>query len=1492
MITTYSNLRDQDRSDHFCPVFLYRFILFVFTLLMFIVGGVRTAWADGASRVYIITDENGDAVTLDQIQNKQIRFTFETNGHDEGPDPEDSGYDFHSYYTAYNEPWASANGVKFKRPLIGTAQLNDTITFGASGNNVLWLHDHYPTPPYRTAEMDKLCRQAKAYLQSHGGSSRDISSIDEYLALTDFTKRWYGGRNLAAALQKALVCLCTVDQFGVNSHQSEIYNVNCWVNGVSKSVSTQCIVNNMWDNWVYIVKATGINHTHSDKDNDGACDECGKVYRSRHTLTINGKLNGSDSGNTGSYGTFNLKIDGRNLISNQTSWSGYIADGTSYTITPSAKSGYRYMGANSGGTSLPASRGTISDTMPASDRTVRLSFDSIYTIVFNGNNANGGSTSSMNNLAYSDSKALSQNGFYRYGYSFSGWIGNANGSGSSYSNKQTVSKLSATPNGKVTLYAKWTPVTYKVYYTLFGSNATLARTYNIESPTFTLHTPSYEGYTFKGWVGGIDMSDREVHGKTYDNPTANVSIEKGSYGDHFFRAIFAKNHQYDEDKNVVDEVYVASSKPKETYYGTNAYRITYELNGGSISGEKSFYTADDVKSGSYTPPIPTRTGCTFLGWTPASIPQNHTGNVTFTASWKANNLGTISYELNGGSITGQKTSYTADDYGYIPPVPTRANYSFTGWNPSSIPYDSTGNISFTASWSANKVGTISYNLNGGTITSQKTEYTVEDYGYTPPIPKKDGYTFTGWSPEGIADGSKGNVMFTANWKPNILTIQYHTNGADKLSDLNTTFDPATDIVFASSVNKYDGIYDASAVGGNSQNGLKDAGWLKKTGYHLINGNNWRVSSNGTIVDAETSFNGFTGADIAKFLGVLDTFKYGDVTVDLVPEWSANIYTVKYDKNAPSGTTVSGTTSDSTHTYNTDKTLTANGYSINNYKFLSWNTKKDGSGTSYTDGATVKNLTTENNGTVTLYAQWKQDIFGNIKFDLNGGTGDVSNERTSYTAENYGYKPSVIPVRKGYTFTGWNPASIANGANGDITFTAIWKANTYTIKYEAALIYFGSQHMEDTICTYDQPIQLRKNIFTDANATFLGWSTKSDWDSTQSVEYTDCATVQNLTDEDKGIVTLYVVWKKNTSGSGSGSSGSSSISILLDSLQLRKKLDKIANDKTTITSIQHSMSAPSDSLKNNDHKISEEWSSIPTYCWKEGTTLKWWSEAKTVKAQNLDILFYEWTNLSDISGLADWDTSNTKDIHAIFQNCSNLKDLSPLANWNTYLVKNMNNAFSGCENLVTLNGLQNWNVSNVTDMYDMFEAQYYQNNLTDISALKTWNTSKVTDMQRMFYGCNKLVDLSPLQNWNTGNVKNMEWMFYGCESIVNVSALSKWNIHNVRNISDMFTRCKKLNNISGLLNWNTANISDMSGTFSLCYNLSSLNGLQNWNTGNVKKMYDMFAYDKALTNANHINAWDISKVTDFDYMFKKCPSHPTFTKRNGTWNSSGTFIPAS
>lgn len=212
--------------------------------------------------------------------------------------------------------------------------------------------------------------------------------------------------------------------------------------------------------------------------------------------------------------------------------------------------------------------GSLSETMPSSDQTVRLSFDNLYTIVFNGNNATGGSTSSITNIPYTTAKNLTANGFYRNGYSFSGWTGNANGTGSSYSNKQSVSKLSATPNGVVNLYVKWTPVTYHIYYTLYGSSTTVSRSYTIESATFILPKPSLNGYIFKGWIGGIDKKDpvHDANGKTYSTPTANITIPKGTYGDYFFRAVFEKNHSVDADGNKTDNVYVAHSEVQEKQY--------------------------------------------------------------------------------------------------------------------------------------------------------------------------------------------------------------------------------------------------------------------------------------------------------------------------------------------------------------------------------------------------------------------------------------------------------------------------------------------------------------------------------------------------------------------------------------------------------------------------------------------------------------------------------------------------------------------------------------------------------------------------------------------------------------------------------------------------------------------------------------------------------------------------------------------------------------
>ena len=109
------------------------------------------------------------------------------------------------------------------------------------------------------------------------------------------------------------------------------------------------------------------------------------------------------------------------------------------------------------------------------------------------------------------------------------------------------------------------------------------------------------------------------------------------------------------------------------------------------------------------------------------------------------------------------------------------------------------------------------------------------------------------------------------------------------------------------------------------------------------------------------------------------------------------------------------------------------------------------------------------------------------------------------------------------------------------------------------------------------------------------------------------------------------------------------------------------------------------------------------------------------------------------------------------------------------------------------------------------------------------------------------------------------------------------------LSGLFGNMKKLTDISGLAYWNTDNVTDMSKMFDYCIALTDLTPIANWNTTNVTNMGAMFRTCRNITDASAINNWDITNVTDFTNMFNACSSHPTFTKRAGTWNY-GTFRP--
>ena len=81
------------------------------------------------------------------------------------------------------------------------------------------------------------------------------------------------------------------------------------------------------------------------------------------------------------------------------------------------------------------------------------------------------------------------------------------------------------------------------------------------------------------------------------------------------------------------------------------------------------------------------------------------------------------------------------------------------------------------------------------------------------------------------------------------------------------------------------------------------------------------------------------------------------------------YNIRFDANG--GT---GTMSDMVNLkYGTTYTLTQNVFTNTGYIFISWNTKRDGTGTTYQDIDSISNLSTTNGAIVTLYAMWGNGI---------------------------------------------------------------------------------------------------------------------------------------------------------------------------------------------------------------------------------------------------------------------------------------------------------------------------------------------------------------------------------------------------------------------------------------------------------------------------------------------------------------------------------------
>lgn len=124
------------------------------------------------------------------------------------------------------------------------------------------------------------------------------------------------------------------------------------------------------------------------------------------------------------------------------------------------------------------------------------------------------------------------------------------------------------------------------------------------------------------------------------------------------------------------------------------------------------------------------------------------------------------------------------------------------------------------------------------------------------------------------------------------------------------------------------------------------------------------------------------------------------------------YTVSYNANAPTNTTATGTMTDLNCNSGTAYTLAKNNYVVPGYTFKWWNTKADGTGTIYTDGANIQDLTTTKGSTVTLYAQWKQSTDTSLEVQTQYSTTELTNKDVTVTI----YGSNELTATDGWTLS--------------------------------------------------------------------------------------------------------------------------------------------------------------------------------------------------------------------------------------------------------------------------------------------------------------------------------------------------------------------------------------------------------------------------------------------------------------------------------------------
>ena len=499
--------------------------------------------------------------------------------------------------------------------------------------------------------------------------------------------------------------------------------------------------------------------------------------------------------------------------------------------------------------------------------------------------------------------------------------------------------------------------------------------------------------------------------------------------------------------------------------------------------------ADNPNPGAYVPAKgltlknADRTGYLFGGWYTdearsrklTAIPVNTHGDMTLYPKWTAIRY-TLAFHANGGSGSAARKALSYEADAVLPESGfRRTGYRLSGWNTEK---DGTGNgfrlgetvrnltdrnnasVTLFAQWEPITY-TLLLNPNDGKTEalSQELRY-GEEFLLTGEMGDRTGWHIAAWTlrPDGRGTGytagkSVKNLASTdgaeltlyGKWAVNNYTVVFHSN------------DPAAKErrqVFT---------YDRAAIlAGNG---------FARIGYTFVG---WSTEPEGAVV--------YTNKAQVKNL----TDRWNG-TVDLYAVWTPITYKVAFRANG-----ASGEMDPVEWTYDQDCPLPEMAFTRPGFTFLGWGISASGK-VLYSPGQEVKNLTSVQGRTVTLYALWRAHSY-EIRF--HGGDGTTGVTRTMaklYCGRVYALNGNGFR-KTGYDFAGWKDESgkdyrdrcrdtnfvLEDG--GVLDLYAQWTPHPYTITYRNCIAY--DENPNSTVYDAETDVTFRAPVR--AGTEFLGW----------------------------------------------------------------------------------------------------------------------------------------------------------------------------------------------------------------------------------------------------------------------------------------------------------------------------------------------------------------------------------------------------------------------